>query len=225
MFSYKQLPIESMQCSFIQGSYLFIGAGNKLYLSNMADDFSIVSQVSFKRHVFSICAMNPNQFVIGEQGGYLGMVSVRDDGSMTKETETKVTSAIFKVIKTSTDEFALACSGGLYFAQYDTQGKKFTVSPDFLLVDHLVTQVVEVEANRFAVGCWGVPWVGLVDKKLRTLVKIDCPMQDETQCTDLVALPGFDTQDFPFLVQRNSKTINLINLTNLTMHQLVKSEN
>ena len=69
------------------------------------------------------------------------------------------------MIKTSSDEFALACSGGLYFAKYEAPWRKFVVSSDFLLVDHLVTQIVEVSINKFAVGCWGVPWVGLVDKK------------------------------------------------------------
>jgi len=67
------------------------------------------------------------------------MVSIKDDGSMTKEAENKVTSAIFKIIKTSSDEFALACSGGLYFARYESPWKRFIVSSDFLLVDHLIT--------------------------------------------------------------------------------------
>jgi len=58
---------------------------------------------------------------------------------MTKEAENKVTSAIFKIIKTSSDEFALACSGGLYFARYESPWKRFIVSSDFLLVDHLIT--------------------------------------------------------------------------------------
>lgn len=79
--------------------------------------------------------------------------------------------------------------------------------------------------NKFAVGCWGVSWVGLVDKQTRTLVKIDCPMADETQCTDLVKLPGFDAKSFPYLIQRNSKAINLINLGSLSMSRLLKSDN
>ena len=214
-----------MQCSFVQEDYLFIGASNKLYLFDITRDFVMVSQVSLKRQVFTICAMSANKFVVGEQGGYLTMIEVQDDGSMTIEAENKVTSAIFKVIKTADNQLALACSGGLYFAQYDAAFRKFTVSSDFLLMDHLVTQVVEVAPNRFAVGCWGVPWVGLVEKKLRTLIKIDCPYQEETQCTDLIALPGFDIRTYPFLVQRSSKTINLINLANLSMHKMLNSDN
>ena len=89
----------------------------------------------------------------------------------------------------------------------------------------LITQVVEVASDRFAVGCWGVPWVALVDKKQRSLVKIECPLPDETQCTDLVPLPGFDINAFPFLVQRNSKGINLISLASMSMHRLLMSEN
>ena len=67
------------------------------------------------------------------------MISISADGNMTLEAENKVTSAIFKVIKTSGEDLALACSGGLYFAQYDSSWKKFSVSSDFLLVDHLIT--------------------------------------------------------------------------------------
>ena len=65
-----------------------------------------------------------NQFVIGEQGGYLAMVEVSDESELSLQVENKVTDAIFKVVKTRTTsaleaEFALACSGGLYFARYD----------------------------------------------------------------------------------------------------------
>ena len=120
---------------------------------------------------------------------------------------------------------ALACSGGLYFARYEAPWKRFTVQADFLLTDHLITQVVEVAPETFAVGLWGVAWVGLVDKKQRALFKIDCPTADETSCTDLVPLPGFNAQSFPFLIQRNNKALNLVNLKSLSMHRLVENEN
>ena len=129
------------------------------------------------------------------------------------------------MIKTSNDEFALGCSGGLYFARYEAPWKRFIVSTDFLLTDHLVTALVEVSPDVFAVGCWGVPWVGLVNRKQRSLFKIECPTNEETSCTDLVPLPGFNDQTFPFLMQRNQKAINLVNLRSLSMHRMVESEN
>ena len=51
------------------------------------------------------------------------MVEVSNEGELTLITENKVTDAIFKIIKTKANaqeaEFALACSGGLYFARYE----------------------------------------------------------------------------------------------------------
>ena len=142
------------------------------------------------------------------------MVSIKD-GNMTKIAENKVASAIYKVIRTTQDDYALACSGGLFFASYDHKNKKFIKSPEFLLSDHLITQLHEISPNKFAVGCWGVPWVGIVDKLKRQLVKIECPLGDETQCTDLIRMPGFNTRSFPFLLLRNSKAINLVNVATL----------
>ena len=77
----------------------------------------------------------------------------------------------------------------------------------------------------FAVGIWGSPWVGLVDKRRKTLVKMECPLEDETQCTDLILLPGFNLRSFPFLLTRNSKAINLVNLANFSVHRLLMQQN
>ena len=144
---------------------------------------------------------------------------------MIKIAENKLTSGIYKVIRTTNDEYALACSGGLYFAKLDPVRKLFTLQKEFLLADHLVTQVHEVQGNKFVVGCWGVPWVALVDKVKKTLLKIPCPLPDELQCTDLIPLPSFNLRTFPLLVQRNSKALNLVNLQNFTMHRLVMRNN
>ena len=67
--------------------------------------------------------------------------------------------------------------------------------------------------------------MALVDKRKRTLVKIECPLADETQCTDLIPLPGYNYRSFPFLLQRNSKAINLVNLATLSMHRLLMRQN
>ena len=58
---------------------------------------------------------------------------------MMKVTENKVASAIYKVLRTSQDDYALACSGGLFFAAYDNRTKKFSKLPEFYMADHVVT--------------------------------------------------------------------------------------
>ena len=60
------------------------------------------------------------------------MVSIKD-GALTKIAESKIAGAIYKVIRTSQDDYALACSGGLHFVSYDNRQKKFTKAPEFLL--------------------------------------------------------------------------------------------
>ena len=152
------------------------------------------------------------------------MIAIKD-GAMIKMAENKVASAIYKVARTSQDDYVLACSGGLFFASYHAGMKKFIKAPDFLLSDHLITQVYEVSPNKFAVGCWGVPWVGIVDKLKRTLIKIECPLDDETQCTDLIPLPNYNPRTFPFLICRNGKAVNLVNLGILSMHRLIMRQN
>lgn len=74
------------------------------------------------------------------------MVSLTEQGTLIKVAENKVTDAIFKVIKTRgpANEFALACSGGLFFARYEKistrKGKtKFIIAQDFLLANLIVT--------------------------------------------------------------------------------------
>ena len=71
------------------------------------------------------------------------MVSIKD-GKLTKIAESKIAGAIYKVIRTSQDDYALACSNGLYFADYDNRHKKFFIAKEFFLSDLVVTQVVEV---------------------------------------------------------------------------------
>ena len=213
-----------MHCSLVHGQHLLIGSYSKLFLVDLNDDFSILGQLHVCRHIFSICAANAFTVVCGQQGGQLAAVQIKDN-QMVKVAENKVTSGIYKVVRTTQDDFALACSGGLYFAKLDPIKKKFTLQKDFLLADHLVTQVYEVSPNKFAVGCWGVPWVALVDKVKKTLIKIPCPLPDETQCTDLIPLPDFNLRSFPVLILRNSKALNLVNLSNLTMHRLLMRHN
>lgn len=118
----KQLPIDSMQCSIRVDQYLLIGSSNKLYLIDLKKDFTILTHIALSRHIFSICFMNSHNVVCGQQGGQMAMVELIN-GNMNIVCENKVASAIYKVIRTNFDDYALACSGGLFFAQYDARRK------------------------------------------------------------------------------------------------------
>ena len=135
---YKSLNIDMMHCSLVHGQHLLIGSYSKLYLVDLNNDFAVLGQLHVCRHIFSICAANQFTVVCGQQGGQLAAVTIQDN-QMVKVAENKVTSGIYKVVRTTQDDFALACSGGLYFAKLDPIKRKFTLQKDFLLADHLVT--------------------------------------------------------------------------------------
>ena len=55
---YVELPIDFLRSSLQIGTYLLLGATSKLFLLDMAQDFTIMSQITLTRHIFSIVAMN-----------------------------------------------------------------------------------------------------------------------------------------------------------------------
>lgn len=64
--AYKQLPIETMQCSLRVDNHLLIGSANKLYLIDVKKDFTVLSHIAMSRHIFSICFMNSFNVVCGQ---------------------------------------------------------------------------------------------------------------------------------------------------------------
>ena len=74
------------------------------------------------------------------------MLVLNESGILVKVAENKVADAIYKVIKTKgpSNEFAMACSGGLFFVRYEKVSNranqtKFIVSSDFMLADLIIT--------------------------------------------------------------------------------------
>lgn len=108
----------------------------------------------------------------GEQGGQLAAVTI-DKNGLAILSEQKVADAIYKVIRTFSGDFALACSNGLYFASFDPQTRSFQLNEKkVLLQGQLLTQVCEAAPNKFVIGSWSAPWVAYVDRKSGTHVKI-----------------------------------------------------
>jgi len=131
---------------------------------------------------------------------------------MVVEAESKVTNAIYKVIRTKGDMFALATASGLKFAKLNGDRKSFVLQKDILLAETLLTQVTEVAQDIFLVGCWGQPWAALCSKKTKAVQKIPTPSLEETQTTNLILLPGFSLRSFPFAIMRTNKSLNLVDL-------------
>lgn len=93
------------------------------------------------------------------------------------------------------------------------------------LSDQIVTQVFEVAPNKFLCGIWGEAAAYLCVKGEKTAIKINCPTSEETQCTDLVEVPEFNFKSNPYVLMRNNKALNLIDVANLKIHRLTLTDN
>ena len=69
----------------------------------------------------------------------MAAISIKDDKQLVLLAENKVAGAIYKVIRTTQDDFALACSNGCYFATYEPMYKKFTLQKQVILQGDLLT--------------------------------------------------------------------------------------
>jgi hypothetical protein len=71
---------------------------------------------------------------------------------------------------------------------------------------------VEVGEGSFLVGCWGFSFLAICNKHSEKVTKISMSSTDETQCTDLLLLPGFNPTSFPFALTRSNKGLGLVDL-------------
>jgi len=130
----KCLPLEQIRCSFVmtnpatQEVSVFVGSHNKLCLIS-GESLEVISTIKLARQILSICSLNNFTVVCGTQGGQLAAVFIEDKKTMVIQAENKLTNAIYKVIRTRTDNvFALATSTGLKFAKLNSDRKAFVLA-------------------------------------------------------------------------------------------------
>lgn len=110
---------------------------------------------------------------------------------------------------TLSGEIAIASATGLYFCRYDPVLKSFDLKKDFLMQDNIVTSVCETEPGTFFCGVWEHPFGVLSSQgKMSTQYhKLEMSVASETQCTDVVPVPDFDSYKNPFVFMRTANAI------------------
>ena len=96
---------------------------------------------------------------------------------------------------------------------------------DYYLSESIVTCVMEVAPGKFVAGVWGEAFVAFIQRNGRLMSKIKCPMPTETQCTDLLPVPDFDFRVNPFILVRNCRAVNLLDLKNMQLIRLSQIPN
>jgi|LauGreDrversion4_2_1035121.scaffolds.fasta_scaffold3598696_1 hypothetical protein len=67
----------------MSAKYIFVGSWNgKLYLYDVKRDFKLVKFIKCKSAVRSLCMLNERSLIVGENDGWLDLVSVNDNLEM-----------------------------------------------------------------------------------------------------------------------------------------------
>lgn len=146
---------------------------------------------------------------------------------MTIIVQARVLSGIYKLVSTLNGEIAIAASTGLYFCKYDPVYKKFDLKQEFLLQEYIITAVYEVAPGHFFCGIWEHAF-GVICAQgtpSNKSIKIQMPNQNETQCTDVIAVPDFDYKQNPFLFTRTNNAISLVDIGCHKVYLLCKVKN
>ena len=83
-----------------------------------------------------------------------------------------------------------------------------------------MTQLFEISQNKFLCGIWGESAAYICTKGEQTAIKLNCPTAEETQCTDILPVPDFNPKSNPYLIMRNNKGFNLVDVGQLKIHKL-----
>ena len=89
---------------------------------------------------------------------------------------------------------------------------------EYHIVESIVTQVFQASRHTFVCGLWSEPYVSIVNRQDKSaLRRVQYPgaiptRDSEFQCTDLLPLPGFDLEQFPYALFRTNRAINLVDL-------------
>jgi len=79
-----------------------------------------------------------------------------------------------------------------------------------LLEDKDITELSEYAPNQFVVGLWDENDYMLVSRTDGKIAKITQPLWCNCLCTDLVPMPGYHPQLFPFFLAKSLRSITLL---------------
>jgi hypothetical protein len=136
-----------------------------------------------------------------------------------------VDSNISKVIRTTRNDFALGTSKGVYFFKVY---EDFTVEPVTsipCLPGRDITELSEYAIDQFVVAAWHSNDLILVDRKAPSddSQSLREPLWCNNLCTDLVPLPGYNPENFPFYLSKSLRSIKLINFKTKKVHTLLET--
>ena len=202
--------------------------------------FEKKDQKKLQQGIYDIMVFEDNRAGIKEEflifGQHFGHVDMIEAKTMKRVLQTKnlKVNTIFNLFRTSRlKDYELCFCGynGIYFAKINRNLAKETFelvvsTTESFFVDRYVSRGMEYTADKFVVCIDQDEQFYLVDRvKKQSIAKVRWSSSPSSPCSsnfEIIKVPGFNTQKFPFLLMRDDFNIYIFNISTKRLY-IIKS--
>jgi len=132
---------------------------------------------------------------------------------------------ISKVIRTTKNDIAFGTSKGVHFYKVN---QDFSLEPSCsvaCLIEYDVTEISEFAVDKFCVASWHSNDLLILDRKNPTAPHgiLREPLWCNNLCTDLVPMPDYHPELFPFYMSKSLRSIKLINFKEMRIYTIMET--
>lgn len=137
------------------------------------------------------------------------------------------------IAKTLRNDYVLGTQAGVCFGRWLPQEKQFEVigvtpgttsSPLTFLAGRQTVKVEALEDDYVLAADYNQPGYYLINRATKDIRKLEEAITDNRGCFDLVPLPNFSLQDFPFCLAKGINGITLLNLATYETYEIIKTQ-
>jgi hypothetical protein len=200
--------------------------------------FEKKDQKKLQQGIYDIMVFEDNRagfkeefLIFGQHFGHVDMIQAKTMKRVMQTKNLKV-NTIFNLFRTSRfKDYELCFCGynGMYFAKVNRNLAKETFelvvsATDCFFVDRYVSRGMEYSADKFVVCIDNDEQFYLVDRaKKQTIIKVPWSTNKTAPCSsnfEILKLPGFDCQKFPFLLMRDDFAIYIFNINTKRLYNI-----
>ena len=137
------------------------------------------------------------------------------------------------IARTLRNDFVLGTQGGVCFGRWVPGNKQFEVvgvtagtasAPLAFLAGRQASKAEALQDDYVLAADYNQPGYYLINRATKDIRKLEEAITDNRGCYDLVPLPNFNLQDFPFVLSKGINGISLLNLATLETYEIVKTQ-
>lgn len=125
--------------------------------------------------------------------------------------------------KEYTYELALACESGLYFGT--VTGTEFELNPtEFYFGNLTVSQVIEISPGIIMCSVFEQSGLQIIRRANKRKYLVNSEEIELINCSDLLRLPEYNYDTFPYIIVRSKHNISLVNVRSRIVYNLIHEQ-